>query len=75
MSKNEILRKIPQVDELLKSRELCDVVSNTPHDFLVSCIREVLQDIKSEILNGTKSDVDEKIIITNIINKVSKKKV
>ena len=74
MNKNEILRKIPQVDELLKSRELCDVVNDTPHDFLVSCIREVLQDIKSEILNGTKSDVDEKIIITNIINKVSKKK-
>ena len=35
MNKNEILRKIPQVDELLEDEKLFDVVENTPHDFLV----------------------------------------
>lgn len=74
MDKNNILRKIPQVDELLKNENLADVVNDTPHDFVVSCIREVLQDVKSEILNGTKSDVDEKTIIASIANKVSAKK-
>ena len=73
MNKNEILRKIPQVDELLKDEKLFDVVENTPHDFLVSCIREVIIDIRANILNDVESDIDKDSIIEKIKLKVQKR--
>lgn len=73
MNKNEILRKIPQVDEILKNEKLSDVVKLTPHDFLVSCIREVLIDVRADILNGVANDIDKDNIIEKLKEKVSKK--
>lgn len=73
MSKNEILRKIPQVDELLKDEKLSNVVETTPHDFLVSCIREVIIDVRANILNDVESDIDKNGIIEKIKSKVQKK--
>ena len=73
MNKNEILRKIPQVDELLKDEKLFDVVENTPHDFLVSCIREVIIDVRANILNDVESDIDKDSIIEKIKLKVQKR--
>ena len=73
MNKNEILRKIPQVDELLKDEKLVSVVENTPHDFLVSCIREVIIDVRANILNDVESDIDKDGIIEKIKAKVTKK--
>ena len=73
MNKNEILRKIPQVDELLKDEKLVSVVESTPHDFLVSCIREVIIDVRANILNDVESDIDKDGIIEKIKVKVTKK--
>ena len=73
MNKNEILRKIPQVDELLKDEKLVSVVESTPHDFLVSCIREVIIDVRANILNDMESDIDKDGIIEKIKVKVTKK--
>ena len=73
MDKNEILRKLPQVDEVLKSKEMALIVENIPHDFLVNCIREVLVDTRANVLNGITKDIDEKEIIKSVINKVEKK--
>lgn len=73
MNKNEILRKIPQVDELLKDEKLISVVESTPHDFLVSCIREVIIDVRANILNDVENDIDKDGIIERIKVKVTKK--
>lgn len=73
MNKNEVLRKIPQVDEILKDEKLSIIVDNTPHDFLVSCIREVIIDIRANILNGVEKDIDRDDIISKIEAKVTKK--
>ena len=73
MNKNEILRKIPQVDELLKDEKLTSVVEGTPHDFLVSCIREVIIDVRANILNNVENDVEKDDIIEKIKLKVEKR--
>ncbi len=73
MNKNDVLRKIPQVDELLKDEKLSSLVSTIPHDFLVSCIREVIVDVRSAIISGVENDIDKDNIIEKIINKVGKK--
>ena len=73
MNKNEILRKIPQVDELLKDKELSFATKNIPHDFLINCIREVIMDVRSNVLNGITNDIDRKDIIEKILAKVEKK--
>ena len=73
MNKNEILRKIPQVDEILKDEKLASVVESTPHDFLVSCIREVLVDLRANILNGVEDKIDKDSLAEKIKDKVSKK--
>lgn len=73
MDKNEILRKIPQVDEILKDNELVSIVEKTPHDFLTNCIREVIIDTRANILNGIEKDIDKGDLIKKIISKVEKK--
>lgn len=73
MNKNDVLRKIPQVDELLKDEKLSSLVTTIPHDFLVSCIREVIVDVRSAIISGVENDIDKDNIIEKIINKVGKK--
>lgn len=73
MEKNEILRKIPQVDEILKDKELSSIVENTPHDFLTNCIREVIVDTRANVLNGIEKDIDRKKLIERIVSKVEKK--
>ena len=73
MNTNEVLRKLPQVDEILKSKDLSFIVENSPHDFLVNCIREVLSDTRSRVLNGTTKDINEKDIINDVLAKIEKK--
>ena len=73
MDKNEVLRKIPQVDEILKDKELVSIVEKTPHDFLTNCIREVIIDTRANILNGIEKDIDKKKLIEKVISKVEKK--
>ena len=73
MNSNEVLRKLPQVDEILKSKDLSFIVTNLPHDFLVNCIREVLMDTRANVLNGITKDINESEIIQNVLTKIDKK--
>ena len=75
MDNNQILRKIPQVDELLKDENLLVETSSLPHDFLVNCIREVIIDTRANVLNGITKDIDKNDLIKNIKLKVEKKSV
>ena len=73
MDKNEILRKIPQVDEILKDEALKIEVEKVPHDFLVNCIREVIVDTRANVLNDIIKDIDKNEILKSVIKKVAKK--
>lgn len=70
---NQILRKLPQVDEVLNHKELVSCEKNIPHDFLVACIREVIVDVRANVLNGIIKDIDKNEIINLVKNKVEKK--
>ena len=73
MNKNEILRKIPQVDDILKNETLKETSSSIPHDFIVSCVRETLVDIRANILSGVITDIDNDDILNKIMYKIEKK--
>lgn len=68
---NEILRKLPQVDEILNDENLAIFVASKPHDFLVNCIREVIFDIRANVLNGNTNNIN--IERSEIVKKVVKK--
>ena len=51
MDKNFLLRDIPQVDEVLNSKDISKFVKNYPHSILVSSIRNVLDQIRNDIKN------------------------
>lgn len=70
-NKNEILRNLPQVDEILNEEKI--KVLDSPHDFLVNCVREVITDIRSGVLDGKIDRVDKERIVSDVLNKLNKK--
>lgn len=72
MDKNEILRKLPQVDEVLKDDKLKDILNTLPHDFVVNCIRQTLLDIRANVLNDKIKDIDDNELIKNVLDKINK---
>lgn len=71
MDKNQILRNLPQVDEILNESDVKGL--SIPHDFLVNIIREVLSDLRAEVLNGSRDTIDKKDIVDLIVKKSSNK--
>ena len=51
-NKNEILRKIPQIDEILKNEDLIFELKKYSHDYVVKVVREGVNDYKSNLLNS-----------------------
>ena len=51
-NKNEILRKIPQIDEILKKEDLIFELKKYSHDYVVKVVREGVNDYKSNLLNS-----------------------
>lgn len=70
-NKNEILRNLPQVDELLNDKKLQEFTNTTPHDLIVNAIREVLVDVRSNVLNGIIDKIDKNKIIDLVIEKIN----
>jgi hypothetical protein len=51
------LRAIPKVDRLLASTELAPLLERHPRSEVVEGVREVLDEVRTEMLAGTDSDV------------------
>ena len=51
-NKNELLRSIPQIDEILKYEDLIFVLKKYSHDYVVKVVRESVNDYKSNLLNS-----------------------
>lgn len=53
------LRKIPSVDRILKNPSLSQFLNEHPHSIVTESIREVLNQIREEILRGNNKEIDE----------------
>ena len=67
------LRNIPQVNEVLNEEEIIDLTHLYPHSIVVSSIRDVLSNIRRDILNEKKVEIDKKNLILEIKKTIKKK--
>ncbi|NOX20839.1 MAG: L-seryl-tRNA(Sec) selenium transferase [Nitrospirae bacterium] len=63
---SELLRKLPSVDELLKSPPSSKWLSEYPRHFVLKAIRAVLQQYREMILNGKLQDLEKQHLLTEI---------
>jgi len=72
--KNEMLRKIPQISEVLKDQRLVFLMDKSPRTTVVEAVREIMDQLRKEILAGSRNtlDVQEKII-DEIVRRVVEK--
>lgn len=73
-NKNEILRNIPQIDEILKNEDLIFIFEKYSHEYIVKVVRESVNDYKSNLLNSNnniKFNIDD--LISLIKNKFIEK--
>lgn len=73
--KQEILRSIPKIDELLLDEQLVFFMETTPRAVVVDAAREIIDRVRREILSGEKETVPGKReLITEICDTVNGKK-
>lgn len=73
--KQEILRSIPKMDELLLDEQLIFFMETTPRAVVVDAAREITDKIRKEILSGDRTDVpDRGEMIAEICSHVNGKK-
>lgn len=70
---NELLRKLPKVDELLRNEKVIFLCKDIPRELVTNSIREVISDVRANILNGITNDINIDEIISLIEKKVCKK--
>ena len=72
--KNELLRNIPQVDEILNEKDLIFIIKKYSHDYVLKVIRECINDYKSDLLNENNNiEYNYKYLIEMIIKKFDDK--
>jgi L-seryl-tRNA(Ser) seleniumtransferase len=72
---NQLLRKLPKIDELLKEEVVQLAIDNNPRILVVDCLREAIDFFRQEILQGTIANVEKEEVINHaniIINKRNK---
>lgn len=72
---NQLLRKLPKIDELLKEEVVQLAIDNNPRSIVVDCLREAIDFFRQEILQGTISNIEKEEVIDHantIINKRNK---
>lgn len=73
-NKNELLRKIPQISEVLKDQRLVFLMEKSPRSMIVETVRERMDQIRKEILAGkTIQFSTEEEMIDEIIHRVVEK--
>lgn len=73
-NKNELLRKIPQISEVLKDQRLVFLMEKSPRSMIVETVREMMDQIRKEILaEKTIQFSTEEEMIEEIIHRVVEK--
>ena len=56
--KNELLRKIPQISEVLKDQRLVFLMEKSPRTIVVEAVQEIMDQIRKDILGGGRQHLD-----------------
>jgi len=71
MVNEEILRKIPSVDSLLKEPKIKELLTLYPRELVVFFLKEEINNLRSALLAGKKKEVNKEEIIENVSSAVS----
>lgn len=72
--KNELLRKIPQISEVLKDQRLVFLMEKKPRTLVVEAVQESMNQIRKEILGGGRQYLDSQDkILDEIYNRILEK--
>lgn len=72
---NEIMRKIPKIDEVLQEQCLFEYIKELPKALVLDSIREEIANLRNEISKADDSYVlDYDKLLANILSKIQKKK-
>ncbi|NLY70546.1 MAG: L-seryl-tRNA(Sec) selenium transferase [Clostridiales bacterium] len=72
--KNELLRQIPKIDEVLKDQRLFMFFEDTSRSIIVESVREVIEDVRQRILNNRIDSLFYDDIIDSIVARINSKK-
>lgn len=73
--RRELLRKIPKIDEVLQDERLFFLSENTPRTVIVESVREVIEDLRKDILEGKRNRMETKeTLMTEIVARITGKK-
>ena len=73
--RRELLRKIPKIDEVLQDERLFFFTESTPRAVIVDSVREVIDGLRKDILEGRRSQVGTKeTLMTEIVARITGKK-
>ncbi|MGI6733258.1 MAG: L-seryl-tRNA(Sec) selenium transferase [Anaerovoracaceae bacterium] len=77
MDKKELLKRIPKIDEVLKDQRLFVFFGDTPRELVVESVREVIDELRANILGWDKGDpsaIDVDSLIDDAVKKIRAKK-
>lgn len=70
-----LLRGLPKIDELLLDEQLAFFMESTPRSVVVDAAREIIDELRREILSGEREDTPEKDeLIAEICDRITGKK-
>lgn len=62
-SVNILLRRLPQVEEVLRSPQISALQTLLPHQVLTTCVRRTIDAMRSDILAGRCTEVDTRLVV------------
>lgn len=72
MEKRELLRRIPKIDEVLQDERLFFFMETTPRPVVVDSVREVIEEMRQDILSGDREEIESKeMLIGEIIARIT----
>ncbi len=74
-NRQSLLRGIPKIDELLLDEQLVFFMESTPRAVVVDTAREIIDDLRKDILSGEKDEIpDRDEIVSEICERITGKK-
>lgn len=70
--RQELFRSIPKVDELLKQQKIAELTDTMPYSVVLEGVRQVLDQIRSEILDGQLDRVDFDTVQSRILEQCAR---
>ncbi|QSZ26837.1 L-seryl-tRNA(Sec) selenium transferase [Aceticella autotrophica] len=69
---NNLFKKLPSVDEILRENDIIKLLENYKHDYVVKIIRQVLSDYRDKISHNIEVTINKQEIVKRILEYLSK---